>query len=444
MESQLLSFLILSFSTGKNRSRKDKYIAVLITLIYPYLISTGRKTWAKILSYYYPQLFVSITITQKRDKNGVIHNFFTHKSVCWYVIEKYYQKQKYLLCENDSSKKNVDNNFERIPNYCPGSTFSIVYNDRKIIIMFKNSENERSILLKSTDMKTLRDFITFVNEEYTKYCNSKLDPNKIYVFEWKNSRYSGREGEFIMTEMIIHKTYLNVYLNSKLINGIRKDISQFKSNKTFYEKKGIPYKRGYLFYGPPGTGKTSLSYAIARENKMNMYKLDIQEILSGNGHKDDIKRIAQKIPFDSVVLIEEIDTQVYNDRIDLSITNDKKKNNNDSKKSNKCIVDRSYKIPMSKLMSLLDGYDTFHGCIIIATTNHKEYLEEALIRPGRIDMHYYFGPLKSNDIKTTIKEFTNFDINVPSSKEMTSSELINQVLLPNRNDKCSIEKLIVN
>jgi hypothetical protein len=43
------------------------------------------------------------------------------------------------------------------------------------------------------------------------------------------------------------------------------DIEYYLSNecKTFYQNRGIPYRRGYLFYGPPGTGKTSFAVAMA-------------------------------------------------------------------------------------------------------------------------------------------------------------------------------------
>lgn len=43
------------------------------------------------------------------------------------------------------------------------------------------------------------------------------------------------------------------------------DIEYYLSQecRTFYQNRGIPYRRGYLFYGPPGTGKTSFAVAMA-------------------------------------------------------------------------------------------------------------------------------------------------------------------------------------
>lgn len=123
-------------------------------------------------------------------------------------------------------------------------------------------------------------------------------------------------------------------------------------------------------------------------------------------------------------------------------TKEEKSKEEKSKRKKNTLIEKINKVPMSKLMEVLDGYDTFHGCIIILTTNHKEYLDNALIRPGRVDMHYFFGPLNSGEIKTTIKRFTGFDIAVPSDLSMTSSTLINQILLPNRRDRLGIKELI--
>jgi len=225
--------------------------------------------------------------------------------------------------------------------------------------------------------------------------------------------------------MKIKKTWKNVYLNQEILDSLVKDISEFKRNETFYHEMGIPYKRGYLFHGIPGTGKTSAAYAIARENNMNLYKLDLK-LLSKRSRT--LKELVDKIPENSVVLIEEIDMQIYNDR-----------------KSTKNEVDsNNSKISLSEMMEVLDGYDYLHGCIVILTTNHKEVLDEALIRPGRIDMHYEIGPLEQFDIKCVTKKFTGFDIAVPKSSKITASALINQILLPNKSNKVTIQNLINN
>ena len=44
-------------------------------------------------------------------------------------------------------------------------------------------------------------------------------------------------------------------------------------------------------------------------------------------------------------------------------------------------------ISFSGLLNALDGAAASEGCVVLMTTNHKERLDEALIRPGRCDVH---------------------------------------------------------
>ncbi|KAF6819842.1 mitochondrial chaperone bcs1 [Colletotrichum musicola] len=44
------------------------------------------------------------------------------------------------------------------------------------------------------------------------------------------------------------------------------------------------------------------------------------------------------------------------------------------------------KISLSGLLNLLDGTASQGGRILIMTTNHAEHLDQALLRPGRVDM----------------------------------------------------------
>jgi ATP-dependent 26S proteasome regulatory subunit len=76
------------------------------------------------------------------------------------------------------------------------------------------------------------------------------------------------------------------------------------------------------------------------------------------------------------------------------------------------------------------------------TTNHIEVLDPALIRPGRIDLQFHLEEFDSYNIQRTIKKFTGFDIEVPPNLKMSSSTLINRILLPNRNDKNKIVELL--
>jgi len=56
-------------------------------------------------------------------------------------------------------------------------------------------------------------------------------------------------------------------------------------------------------------------------------------------------------------------------------------------------------ITLGDLLDLLDGICELDGLVYVITTNHKEYLDPALIRPGRINCDIELMPIKRNEIK---------------------------------------------
>nr|CAB3476045.1 unnamed protein product [Digitaria exilis] len=72
-------------------------------------------------------------------------------------------------------------------------------------------------------------------------------------------------------------------------NGSSKvdDLDMFRSNRDFYRRTGMPWKRGYPLYGPPGTGKSTMIAAMA-----NYLNYDIYDIELTNVHtSDDLRKL---------------------------------------------------------------------------------------------------------------------------------------------------------
>ena len=59
------------------------------------------------------------------------------------------------------------------------------------------------------------------------------------------------------------------------------------------------------------------------------------------------------------------------------------------------------RISLSGLLNVLDGVASHEGRVLIMTTNHREKFDEALIRPGRVDMSVEFS-LANTQMMTTI------------------------------------------
>lgn len=55
------------------------------------------------------------------------------------------------------------------------------------------------------------------------------------------------------------------------------------------------------------------------------------------------------------------------------------------KKANQSSDEAKKGISLSGLLNIIDGVASHEGRVLIMTTNHPEKLDEALIRPGRVD-----------------------------------------------------------
>lgn len=168
-----------------------------------------------------------------------------------------------------------------------------------------------------------------------------------------------------------------VHFDSDAKKRLIGDIRNYLDVKTqqLYQSRSMPYRRGYLFHGPPGTGKSSLSVAIAGEFGLDLYEVKIPNV----GSDADLEQMFQEIPPRCVVLLEDIDA-VWGDRAQAG---SKGRSEDNGGGASHCTL--------SGLLNVLDGVGTPEGRIVIMTTNRPEQLDEALTRPGRVDMQVHLG-----------------------------------------------------
>ncbi|QIW95105.1 hypothetical protein AMS68_000623 [Peltaster fructicola] len=162
----------------------------------------------------------------------------------------------------------------------------------------------------------------------------------------------------------------SVVLEEGLSNKILNDVREFLRAREWYLDRGIPYRRGYLLYGPPGTGKTSFVQALAGALDFNIAMLS----LSQRGLTDDLlNHLLLNVPPRTLVLLEDADAAFVNRR------------QRDEEGYTGATV------TFSGLLNALDGVASAEERIIFMTTNHKDRLDDALIRPGRVDMTIHLG-----------------------------------------------------
>ncbi|KAH6840918.1 BCS1 N terminal-domain-containing protein [Chaetomium sp. MPI-CAGE-AT-0009] len=191
----------------------------------------------------------------------------------------------------------------------------------------------------------------------------------------------------------------------------------------WYANRGIPLRRGYLFHGPPGTGKTSLSFALAGVFGLDIYVISL---LDPTLTEEDLLGLFTSLPRRCVVLLEDIDTAGLKRTEDEPSSSSSSSSDDDKNKEQQQEDDKDKKSPkkarhhkgrdwkvsdlarelkraggngdlgekkgisLSGLLNAIDGVASHEGRVLIMTTNKPEALDEALIRPGRVDLQVSF------------------------------------------------------
>jgi len=164
---------------------------------------------------------------------------------------------------------------------------------------------------------------------------------------------------------------------------IVQDIEKFRMSKQRYESLGIPYHRGYLFYGPPGTGKTSLVSALAAHFGLSIYLINLGDF----NDRTLMNAVNQTAP-NSMLLFEDIDCMKGSKaRASLNASMNDGPRAPDAKET---VVERNG-VTLSGLLNALDGFHAPTNVLFMMTTNRMETLDEALLRPGRMDYKLYLG-----------------------------------------------------
>lgn len=169
------------------------------------------------------------------------------------------------------------------------------------------------------------------------------------------------------------RTLESVFLSAGQLQRLVGDLELFLSREEEYARFSQPWHRGYLFHGAPGTGKTTLARALANHFDLPVYYLPL-----GDMDKDaDLTQYVAAIQPRSVLLLEDIDN--FHSATERS--------------------DEKGKASLAAMLNALDGVWTPHGLITVMTTNHRDKLDEALVRPGRIDVEEKFGLLDTEQAK---------------------------------------------
>jgi cell division protease FtsH len=150
-----------------------------------------------------------------------------------------------------------------------------------------------------------------------------------------------------------------------------KEVISYIEKKELYKAIGADMPKGILLEGPPGTGKTLLAKAIATETNSTFMSISGSEFVElfvgmGASRVRDLFGTARKNR-PCIIFIDEIDAVGRQRGAGINMANDEREQT------------------LNQLLYEMDGFNDNEDIVVMAATNRRDVLDQALLRPGRFD-----------------------------------------------------------
>lgn len=253
-----------------------------------------------------------------------------------------------------------------------------------------------TLKLKSGNIKVVtyrKETKSYYSPQYLKLTFQGKDKYKLrskFVRKIKQMKESDKieigflGGEINVTHEVPTRTWNSIVMDNQQKNRIVNGLQRWDKDKDWYQSHELVHKIGVLLYGEAGTGKSTIIRAIS-----SMFKNAPIFTINTKTPMESISGIIKKRKCTDgvmIVLLEDFDMYFQN-RVDIP----------DNQVMNMDI--------QNAIFQLLDGVYSTDDTIYIATTNHIDKLDNALIRSGRFDIK---EELKFLNKQECIKVLNNF------------------------------------
>jgi len=239
-----------------------------------------------------------------------------------------------------------------------------VMSTKKILVKVQPDGKYVVDLAKDLKMEDIRANlrVALTNDAYTlhKILPSKVDP--------------------LVSLMKVEKVPDSTY---DMIGGLDEQVKEIKEvielpikHPELFDALGIEQPKGVILYGPPGTGKTLLARAVAHHTDCCFIRVSGSELVQkyiGEG-----SRMVREL---FVMAREHAPSIIFMDEVD-SIGSARQEGG----KGGDSEVQRT----MLELLNQLDGFEANKAIKVLMATNRLDILDQALLRPGRIDRKIEF------------------------------------------------------
>merc|ERR1711941_146202 len=201
----------------------------------------------------------------------------------------------------------------------------------------------------------------------------------------------------MMVEKVPDSTY-------DMIGGLDEQIKQIKEvielpikHPELFDSLGIAQPKGVLLYGPPGTGKTLLARAVAHHTDCCFIRVSggelVQKYIGEGARMVRELFVMARDAAPSIIFMDEVDSI------------------GSSRLSGKRGGDSEVQRTMLELLNQLDGFEPAQNIKVLMATNRIDILDDALLRPGRIDRKIEF-PHPNKDARVDILKIHSRKMNL--------------------------------
>jgi len=263
----------------------------------------------------------------------------------------------------NSFRRQIFNPGQKLAIEFEGKTYQVVVSSMKVTTLGKATTNEHGQLLDSTDIS----FTKHKEAPIKLTGQGSSTGSKIFntEFDFAKLGIGGLDEEF---NQIFRRAFASRIFPTRTV-----------------QQMGLQHVRGMLLYGPPGCGKTLIARQIgkvlnAREPKivngpecLNKFVGQTEENI--RNLFVDAEEEQKEVGDDSelhIIIFDEIDAICKS-----------RGSTRDGTGVHDSIV--------NQLLSKIDGVDSLNNVLIIGMTNRKDMIDEALLRPGRLEVHVEIG-----------------------------------------------------
>jgi hypothetical protein len=216
--------------------------------------------------------------------------------------------------------------------------FTVAWNGKTLhVVTIRFSEFDRKAFVIGDDQETIEAFFGAV-------CRFSAESyGELIIFDGGFARSSKLKRD------IAAHSFEALILPTETRQALKTDVESFFESEQLYNDLNIAWRRGVLLTGPPGNGKTAVVKAII--NKVQRPTIVVRELA---GYRQTVREGIEKVysmarrMAPSIVVLEDIDS----------------------------LIDAR---SLSYFLNELDGFASNRGVLTLATTNHPEKLDSALL-----------------------------------------------------------------